>query len=133
MKTLIAAATLMTVTIGFGIAQDRNYGEAEFLNSCAACHGLNAKGTGPLAQQLVKQPADLTTLSQRNGGKFPYTRVVAIIDGRYVVPGHGDRDMPVWGREFLEQDVQDFGTADGEIISEARIHELTRYLQTLQR
>ncbi len=87
MKTLIAAAALMTVTIGSGIAQDMNYGEAEFLNSCAACHGVDAKGTGPLAEQLIKRPADLTTLSQRNGGNFPYAHVIAVIDGRYVVPG----------------------------------------------
>lgn len=133
MKTLIAAASLMTAMIDAGIAQDMEYGEAEFLNSCAACHGLDAKGTGPLSERLIERPADLTTLGQRNGGKFPYDRVVAIIDGRYVVPGHGDRDMPVWGREFLEQDAQDFGKADGEIISEARIHELAQYLQTLQR
>ena len=49
----------------------------------------------------MKRPADLTRLAEKNDGRFPYSRVFAVIDGRYLVPAHGEREMPVWGRQFL--------------------------------
>lgn len=82
---------------------------------------------------LVKRPADLTSISKRNGGRFPYARVIAVIDGRYDVPGHGNRDMPVWGRQFLEDDQRLYGPAGGEIVTTERINELAGYVQSLQR
>jgi len=110
-----------------------SYGEAEYLNSCAVCHGVEGKGDGPLGEMLVKRPADLTSISKRNGGRFPYARVIAVIDGRYDVPGHGNRDMPVWGRQFLEDDQRLYGPAGGEIVTTERINELAGYVQSLQR
>ena len=80
-----------------------SYGQAEYLNSCAVCHGVDGKGNGPLRDLLMKRPADLTRLSKRNGGTFPYSRVFATIDGRYAVPSHGDREMPVWAASFLRR------------------------------
>src|ERR1041384_7326048 len=63
------------------------------------------KGDGPLGDELLKRPSDLTRLSRRNGGEFPYWRVFAVIDGRGTVPAHGERDMqgrwPV-GRRVVE-------------------------------
>ncbi|RUV46653.1 c-type cytochrome, partial [Mesorhizobium sp. M5C.F.Ca.IN.020.29.1.1] len=97
MRLLIAAA-LATMTCEASSAQEMSYGEAEYLNSCAVCHGLDGKGDGPLGDVLLKRPADLTRLSERNGGAFPYSRVFATIDGRYALPSHGDREMPVGGR-----------------------------------
>ena len=38
---------------------------------CAVCHGIDLTGHGPLATELKTLPADLTTLAQRHGGKFP--------------------------------------------------------------
>jgi mono/diheme cytochrome c family protein len=113
--------------------QEMGYGEAEYLNSCAVCHGLEGRGDGPLVDVLMKRPADLTRLSRQNGGEFPYWRVFAVIDGRYIVQGHGDRDMPVWGRQFLEDDAKLYGPNGGEIVTTERIHELTAYVQRLQR
>ena len=66
-------------------------------------------------------------------GEFPYTRVFAVIDGRNIVPSHGKRDMPVWGRQFLEEDFKLYGPSGGEIVTTERIHELAGYVQTLQR
>ncbi|MFN3548704.1 MAG: c-type cytochrome [Mesorhizobium sp.] len=109
------------------------YGEAEFLNSCAACHGDDGRGGGPIAGDLLKPPTDLTLLTRNNDGAFPYYRVFAVIDGRYLVPGHGDREMPVWGRQFIEDDARMFGTHGGELITTERIHELTSYIQSIQR
>jgi len=45
--------------------------QAMFSGYCAACHGLDGKGTGPAAAALKKAPADLTKISARNGGTFP--------------------------------------------------------------
>lgn len=56
-----------------------------------------------------------------------------MIDGRTMVPEHDDRDMPVWGRQFLSGDARKYGRNAGEIVTKERIHELAGYVQTLQR
>ncbi len=128
------AVLFIGLTVADAAAGERmSYGEAEYLNSCAVCHGVEGKGDGPLGEMLVKRPADLTSISKRNGGRFPYARVIAVIDGRYDVPGHGNRDMPVWGRQFLEDDQRLYGPAGGEIVTTERINELAGYVQSLQR
>lgn len=114
-------------------AEQMSYGQAEYLNSCAVCHGLEGKGDGPFAEELKRQPTDLTRLRENNHGDFPYFRVYAVIDGRYIVPGHGDRDMPIWGREFLAEDTEFFGEKDGEVVTNARILQLAAYIESLQR
>ena len=132
MKLLIAAA-LATMACEASLAQEMSYGQAEYLNSCAVCHGVDGKGDGPLRDLLIKRPADLTRLSERNGGTFPYSRVFATIDGRYASPSHGDREMPVWGRQFLEQDEKLYGPSGGEVVTTERIHNLAGYIKTLQK
>ncbi|TIO04539.1 cytochrome c [Mesorhizobium sp.] len=132
MKLLISVA-LATMACQASTAQEMSYGEAEYLNSCAVCHGPEGKGDGPLGDELLKRPADLTQLSRQNGGEFPYWRVFAVIDGRYVLPEHGERDMPVWGRQFLPGDAKKYGPNAGEIVTTERIHELAGYVQRLQR
>jgi len=138
MKMLMATATawLLALTSNEGTAQEvqeMGYGQIEYRNSCAVCHGSDGNGDGPLAEQLMKRPADLTRLSERNSGEFPYYRVFAVMDGRYLVPGHGDREMPVWGRQFLDEDVKLYGPNGGEILTTERIHALAEYVQSLQR
>ena len=130
---LLTGVLFVAIGAGAAIAKDMSYGEAEYLNSCAVCHGLEGKGDGPLGDVLMKRPADLTRISKRNGGTFPYARVFAVIDGRYAVPGHGEREMPVWGRQFLQDDTDLYGPAGGEIVTTERIHELAGYVQSLQR
>jgi len=41
-----------------------------FMTYCAVCHGKDAKGDGPAARALNKQPADLTRLAAKNGGNL---------------------------------------------------------------
>lgn len=130
---LLIAAVLATSAFNAPMAQEMSYGEAEYLNSCAVCHGPDGKGDGPLGDELVKRPTDLTRLSRKNGGEFPYWRVYALIDGRMMVPEHGERDMPVWGRQFLPGDAKKYGPNAGEIVTRERIHNLAGYVQTLQR
>ena len=74
-----------------------------FREYCAACHGSAGKGNGPAAAALKAVPADLTTLSARNGGKFPDVRVRRYIEGLDEIAAHGSRDMPVWGKALREQ------------------------------
>lgn len=79
---------------------DAAAGEVIYVRYCAACHGRSMKGDGAVASGLVNAPTDLTTLAAKNGGKFPYERVAAIIDGSQTSRIHGTPDMPVWGEIF---------------------------------
>jgi mono/diheme cytochrome c family protein len=90
---------------------------------CAACHGKEGRGDGPAASALKKAPADLTRISQRNGGVFPAIHVRRFIEGLDETPAHGSRDMPIWGELFrsLNQDT-----------AQLRIAALTDYLKSLQ-
>ena len=133
MRLAMTALVLATAWNAAVAAERMSYGEAEYLNSCAVCHGVEGKGDGPLGDVLMKRPADLTHITDRNGGTFPYAHIFAVIDGRYALPSHGEREMPVWGRQFLENDKDLYGPAGGEIVTTERIHELTGYVQSLQR
>ena len=98
-KWLIIANTI----IGFGAgasAQDIDIGKAEYQSSCAACHGVDAKGGGPLSKNLKTSPADLTILAKKNTGVFPVNTVYKVIDGRNSISSHGTREMPIWGYQF---------------------------------
>lgn len=131
MRPLVAALLVLFAAPAPG--QDMEYGQAEFMNSCAVCHGEDGRGEGPLSEELRTPPADLTRLTEANGGEFPYWKVFTTIDGRHLVPGHGPSDMPVWGRHFLDQDRADFGEIGGEAVTQERIHALTEYIADLQR
>ena len=78
-------------------------GAALYARHCAACHGAEGRGDGPVAPALARAPSDLTTLARRHGGRFDAQRVAAVIDGRSPVVEHGTRDMPVWGVVFEEE------------------------------
>ena len=80
--------------------QQNDVGKAEYQNSCAACHGIDGKGTGPVADALTPRPADLTKMAKKNGGVFPVGRLYDSIDGRLEIRSHGARDMPIWGQRF---------------------------------
>ncbi len=114
-------------------AQQMEYGQAEFLNSCAMCHGADGRGDGEYAINLSTRPADLTQLARKNGGQFPFARVFGIIDGRYIVEGHEGRDMPRWNRLFLMEDLESYSPEEAEAITRERIRLLTLYVETLQR
>jgi mono/diheme cytochrome c family protein len=97
-----------------------------FRAHCAACHGPEGKGNGPVGASLKTKPADLTLLAKNNGGKFPTQRIQKFISGDDPsLSSHGSREMPVWGPIFhqVEED-QDFGNV--------RLQNLIKYLQTIQ-
>jgi mono/diheme cytochrome c family protein len=94
---------------------------------CASCHGVGARGDGPLAESLRRRPANLTEIAKRNKGIYPQDLVYRIIDGRQKVAGHGGPDMPVWGDAFMRTQ----GTPD-EASVRVRIQGLVDYLETIQ-
>ena len=77
-----------------------NSGKEMFNSYCAVCHGTDAKGNGPAATAMKTPPTDLTTLAQKEGGKYPAAHVAAVLRGQANTPSHGSQDMPIWGPLF---------------------------------
>ena len=97
MKTLLGLALAAIMTTGLSAQElDVDDGRALFKTYCWQCHGLNAKGNGPMAEMLAIPTPDLTALSDRNGGTFPVATVAIKIDGRSPMLAHGG-DMPLFG------------------------------------
>lgn len=108
-------------------------GRRDFIDYCAACHGVNGEGDGTLAEFLTLAVPDLTTLAKSNGGQFPDGRVVDVIDGRADVKVHGMRDMPVWGEWFNSEAASvDVDKATRELIVNERIQSLVTFLKSIQ-
>lgn len=101
-------------------------GKVIYQRYCASCHGLNARGDGALTGELKVPPADLTKLSARNGGIFPFAAVSRAIDGRQSIRSHGVPDMPVWGEIFKTTEGPDAPSV------ESAIGRLAHYLWTIQ-
>lgn len=101
--------------------------------ACADCHGLDGRGAGPMARFLTVAPSDLTTLSLRNGGVFPFRAVFDVVDGRTVVAPHGTRPgMPLWGSVFQDFARERFGPHGTESYVRGRLVELVLYLEAIQ-
>lgn len=99
-----------------------------YLRHCASCHGPAGRGDGPVAASLNRPPTDLTALAARTG-RFDEAEVMSAIDGRRLVAAHGQREMPVWGVVFEEQQAgQPFQVYAGLQQSRA----LTDYVRSIQ-
>jgi mono/diheme cytochrome c family protein len=103
-----------------------NSGKEMFNSYCAVCHGKDAKGNGPAASAMKTAPTDLTTLAQKNGGKYPAPHVAAVIKGQATTASHGSQDMPVWGPLFSSISQGH----DAQV--QQRITNLVDYVATLQ-
>lgn len=141
---LVFLLFLLTVSVGIGQAEQEEEGMREslsglakreeiiargqqsFTRNCASCHGTKATGDGPVAATLKVEPANLTQLSQKEGGKFPFWRVHRSVDGRLELPGHGTREMPIWGFVFRKSQL------DTETQIRDRILELVYYIESIQ-
>ncbi len=106
-------------------------GAALFTAYCAACHGTEARGDGPMAPILTVLPADLTRLSEGNGGVFPVISVARRIDGRDPLLAHGG-PMPLYG-DFFEGDGAAIQGETGQPVLTSRpIADLIEWLETIQ-
>ena len=103
-------------------------GKQMYVNYCAPCHGVDGRGQGPVAAALKKQPTDLALLSKNNGGKFPATHIMSVLEFGAANPSHGAAEMPVWGPMLDRMD----NTSAENNVSLLRIGNLSRYLQSLQ-
>jgi len=97
---------------------------------CASCHGVDARGHGPASGALRVPPSDLTRIAHRRGGEFPAAEIALFIDGRFDLPAHGSRDMPVWGARLGEAIPE--STLAEEIVR-GKIATLLEYLKSIQR
>jgi mono/diheme cytochrome c family protein len=104
-------------------------GREEFVQHCAACHGMDARGGGPVASALRTVPADLTQIAARRGGDFPSDEIAEWIDGRLATAAHGTREMPVWGARFSQGLPPDPLSQD---LVRGRIETLVEYLRSIQ-
>jgi Cytochrome C oxidase, cbb3-type, subunit III len=150
MKRLVLEGLAVSIlVVGFNlqsraqqpVPQQPDIGKIEYQSSCAACHGADGKGTGPVAAALSTKPADLTTLAKRNNGVFPFGRIYDTIDGRVEVGSHGTRDMPVWGFRFSPAPIPGFSPQapyfldplyDREPVIRSRILAVIDYLYRIQ-
>ena len=102
----------------------------DYATFCSACHGPQGKGNGDLAGEFNPRPSDLTTLSKRNGGTFPTTKVMAQIWGYAGKKGRGV--MPDFA-PLLEGEAVPYDGGDGIATpTPIRLVELAEYLKTLQ-
>jgi mono/diheme cytochrome c family protein len=102
-------------------------GHEMFKTYCAVCHGIEGKGNGPAAEALKVPPTDLTTLAEKNGGKYPALKVSAVIRGEQALPAHGTKDMPIWGKLFWGMS----GGHESEV--QQRVSNLNKYIESLQK
>jgi mono/diheme cytochrome c family protein len=137
-KTILLALLLLSAAASAGaqsaqpVKQDQfppdfvPSGKQMFRQYCAACHGVSAKGNGPARPTLKVPAADLTTLSKRHGGEFPYDLVSNVLRFGPGLTAHGSSDMPTWGPIFQYMDNYN------QAAVQKRIKNLCDYLVTLQ-
>ena len=80
--------------------------------------------------------ADLTTISQRNNGVFPFARIYGIIDGTEELKWHGTREMPIWGTQYTAKafrTIFENTPKDVESYVQGRIIALVGYIYSLQK
>ncbi|SFJ56407.1 c-type cytochrome [Jannaschia pohangensis] len=106
-------------------------GAALFGDHCASCHGVGARGDGPMEAVLSVDVPDLTGLAARDGG-FRMFDVVAKIDGRDPLISHGGA-MPVWGPVFDGVQSAFVRTDAGQpIVTSEGIAALATWLESVQ-
>ncbi len=139
-RVAVMACALTVLTCGV-LAQDQSSGAQaagarDYQFACAACHGMDGKGNGPMASELKTPPADLTRISAHFEGRYPADLIYKLVDGKTMPASHGTSEMPVWGGVFfLEEMAQDDGAKDEQAARERarqRIKGVIEYIRTLQ-
>lgn len=129
----IVTLALLGLTLSACAPERQVSGRALYEDFCLSCHGASGRGDGPAAAGLDHPPADLTGIAARNGGTFPTTRVMSVIDG-YTRRGDRASVMPELGVVLQEGPVVLYDAGDGVATpTPANLVALANYLQTLQR
>lgn len=137
---LIAASALVFANQGAMGAQEKDQKELKkvpmvhskpdsgvqmYKDYCAVCHGVDGRGDGPAVEFLKAPPPSLRTLAKRNDGKYPDTKVTAVLHfGSGTSKAHGTLDMPLWGQMFRSE--------GGGSLAALRVHNLSKHIETLQ-
>ena len=138
-SAVLASALMLTASGVLALEEDAQLklGEAEYRNSCAACHGARADGRGPVAEVLSTKPPNLTRISSGFNGQFPEEHIYKVIDGRTMINPHGDKQMPVWGYRYMSDAYRRANEVPHDVDTRAvvfgRIMSLVRYLESLQK
>lgn len=132
---ILMGTALLVLGVGSNKAQEEAIvarGQVHYHRYCGACHGDQGKGSGgPLAEYLKITPADLTQLSKKNNGTFPFWQIYRTIDGRNAIKGHGTREMPVWGDELRIDEKAALPRFQEDLIA-GRIWQMIVYLESIQ-
>ena len=105
-------------------------GEDLYRRFCAACHGIEGRGDGPVAASFRVEVPDLTRMADRGHAVNVRDRIARIIDGRYIIGAHGTRIMPVWGEDLARLEI---GNPDAERSAQVIIGRLADYVSSLQK
>jgi|RhiMetdeSRZDD1v2_1073273.scaffolds.fasta_scaffold20317_9 mono/diheme cytochrome c family protein len=146
MRTLAKLLTRLLLIVGGGFMvisaeeagarSNLDAAREDYLLLCADCHGRDAKGNGPTAKNLSKNPPDLTKISTRAGGMFDERKVFDWILGLNMPDAHGDREMPIWGDWLMDEAVEDNTSLEAADAAarqvEQRVMALVHYLRSLQ-
>ncbi len=136
-RTMVAALVVCVLAPqAYAQTQGTDIGKYEYETYCALCHGRTGSGDGPFSMLVNKKVPDLTSLAKNNNGVFPFARTYDIVEGRIELPGHGTREMPIWGDHYSAQAPQWLGPyyqkVDAESFVRGRILALIGYISTLQ-
>lgn len=130
MKNLFSLLCLGAFSATTGQAQDADVGKVLYDRHCAACHGPEARGDGPLAPALELEPPSLRNMRELHG-MFLTERIVTRIDGRDPIVSHG-LPMPIFGQFFEGEDTAVKTETGQPVITSRPIVDLLTYLKTIQ-
>lgn len=129
-------ATVMFLSASAVQAEDSALvlGKSAYGAFCAVCHGDDGKGSGQVGELFQVKPPNLTKLTERAGGRFPFPDVYHVIILGMEAPGHGTSEMPIWGDYFMADALEDRGVnaTDALYIASGRALSLTYYLESIQ-
>ncbi len=133
-NTLAATAIILSACAAQAEDSAITLGKSTYVRLCAVCHGDDAKGGGTVAELFQVKPKDLTKLSKRADGKFPFSDVYEVIVLGMEAPGHGPSTMPIWGDDFMADALEDRGVSksDAILMAAGRALSLAYYLETIQ-
>ena len=135
---VVLATIALLLAVSFNTAQEKNVktvpikftdpssAKDMYTEYCAVCHGLEAKGNGPVASEFKYAPTDLTMLARKNNGKFPEDKVLATLKFGTHAPAHGTLEMPIWVDLFRAVDNQ------SSSLPQLRMHNLIEYIRGIQ-
>lgn len=93
-------ATLFDQPISATLIGNAQAGQAIYLQSCTACHGIDGKGDGPRAYFIYPRPRDF----QHAASKARFNRPILFEAIKHGVLG---REMPAWDKVLNEQQIAD--------------------------